>query len=281
MLREMMLFHASTESDPGERVSQARALADFIDEGGRASILAGEMERVRNCADWYLIHDDLAEVNDAFWFHEFAEQAADCGLQFLAEADFFNSDYQSFPESVRSTLDGMAQEDIRLKEQYLDFLTCRRFRQTLLCREEAHVDRNIAPERVRGLWTASQAVPLSGEAEALEKMARRWPEYIPVNDCGLAPEMVAALFSSGVIELHTGPAPFTAVVSEHPCASAFARFQAAQGNVVTSLRHLSVDLQSGEAARLLRLLDGSLSRDEVNAEPAVLHRFAELALLEQ
>jgi SAM-dependent methyltransferase len=280
MLREMMLFHVGIYEDPQQRVSQARALVDFIEDGGQAGLLAEEFQRIRDCTDWYLFHDDLAEINEAFWFHEFTDDAAAQGLRFLAEADFFDSDEQVFPESVRSTLSGMAAEDIRLKEQYLDFLKCRRFRQTLLCRVDLTVGRQPAPEKAAGMWVASQAVHRSGGVTPLADLTDRWPEYVPVSECGLEPELLVRLYASGVLDLHVQPAPFTVAVSEYPRASAVARLQATRSTVVTSLRHIPLDLESIEAARLLTTLDGTRHRDQIPDPDRLLDQFARLCLLE-
>jgi hypothetical protein len=43
------------------------------------------------------------------------------------------------------------------REQYLDFVKNRGFRQTLLCHANIPLDRRLAPERIRALWVASSA----------------------------------------------------------------------------------------------------------------------------
>jgi len=47
------------------------------------------------------------------------------------------------------------------KEQYLDFLKNRRFRQTLLCRDDVTLDRRLRREVIRGMHLGSQARPVS------------------------------------------------------------------------------------------------------------------------
>ena len=47
-----------------------------------------------------------------------------------------------------------------MKEQYLDFVKGRLFRQTLLCREEVALDRSIRPEQISSYYIASQARPV-------------------------------------------------------------------------------------------------------------------------
>ena len=51
------------------------------------------------------------------------------------------------------------------KEQYLDFLRNRRFRQTLLCRQEVPLDRLLRREALRGLYLGSSAQPAAARPD--------------------------------------------------------------------------------------------------------------------
>jgi SAM-dependent methyltransferase len=170
MLRDMMLFHAGSIAEPKARLQQARSLVKFLCDGQTRTDEYSAL--VRKEAEWILdrqsdsllFHDDLAEVNTPFWFHELARQAAGHGLQFLAEADFCEMNDRIYPEAVAETLrelDG----NVVLKEQYLDFLKCRRFRQTLLVHAGVAIDRAAGPERIRGLLIASAATPKSEKVD--------------------------------------------------------------------------------------------------------------------
>ena len=147
-LRDMLVFHTAELADPRERVAQARGLLRFLVEG------APERARARGVdarpgrallarSDATLLHDELAEVNDAVYFHEFAAHAARHGLQYLAEADFFEMQIGAASEPAAQAL--LAIDDPVRREQYLDFLKARMFRQTLLCRAELAIDRTPAP----------------------------------------------------------------------------------------------------------------------------------------
>jgi SAM-dependent methyltransferase len=147
MIREMMLFHVRGFDSADERVRQARALAQFVSQGQNSSDeyrlwMKAELQRVLEHEPGYLYHDHLADINQAFYFTQFVEQAAAHGLQFLAEADYFEMSAHSFAGDVRETLEQLGANRI-VREQYLDFLKCRRFRQTLLC----HCERTLQPPR--------------------------------------------------------------------------------------------------------------------------------------
>lgn len=168
MLREMMLFHIRDIQKPVERIGQARAMVRFLAEAESGpdlykTILASLDQEIGRLSDGSLFHDHLAEVNSPIYFNQFINHARRHGLQYLAEADFFDMQYQTFAPEISETLRRIADEDIVACEQYLDFLTCRRFRQTLLCHEQVAIDRALDPERVTNLFVASSAYPVSGE----------------------------------------------------------------------------------------------------------------------
>ena len=140
MIRDMMRFHVRDFPEPERRIAQSRSLVKFLAEGHTAEgpyrdLLREELRRVGFEKDEaVLYHDDLSEVNDPVYFHEFAAHAAAHGLQYLGEADFFEMQDRLYPPHIAKELRELGERDVLLKEQYLDFLKLRRFRQTLLCR---------------------------------------------------------------------------------------------------------------------------------------------------
>lgn len=169
IMREMMLYHTRSLTDPQQRAAQARALLDFLAESISAKdsaygsylnmyakFLQGELKGARPRSDAFLIHDELEEVNEPFYFYQFAEQAAHHGLQYLGEAEFSTMLSSSFPPQVSETLRKMARSVVDL-EQYMDFLRNRTFRQTLLCHQDVALTRQLKPERLTTFHVASPA----------------------------------------------------------------------------------------------------------------------------
>jgi SAM-dependent methyltransferase len=156
MVRDILLYHVAAVEDPDERVRQAVAIAGLVAGAQPQGELRKEFEGVFERAGPVLYHDDLAEVNHPVYFHEFVRHAAAHGLQFLSEATVVAGE-GLLPESARAVLQPL-EADVLRREQYLDFLRLRRFRQTLLCREGLALDRPTRPERLRSLWAASKAV---------------------------------------------------------------------------------------------------------------------------
>jgi len=111
-------------------------------------------------------------------------------------------------------------------------------------------------------------------------------------------------FCAGVVEIEAFPLPLAATVSERPQASLLARRQAETGSLLTNLRHDSVLVEDAVTLRLITLLDGTRTVDQLirdlaagrqngargdaaNAEPIIsrenvtsnVQRLAKLALL--
>jgi SAM-dependent methyltransferase len=295
-LRDMLLFHTAAVDDPQARIAEARALLRFLLEGwpGESELAAAlrpQAGRLLERGDASLFHDDLAEVSDPVAFHEFAAHAARHGLRYLAEADFFEMQTPAEPERVAAAL--LAVEDPIRREQYLDFLKGRMFRQTLLCHAAAPVDRAPRPAVVERLAVSSPATP-SGPPDAdgrvafegptgstlttdhplviaaLERAGAGWPRALWVSeaipaDCAVGErtalcDALLRAYAANLVQLHAHPPRLAAAPGERPRASALARHQAATGDLVTNLRHVGVRLEDDLARRLVALLDGTRDR---------------------
>jgi hypothetical protein len=171
MLREMMLFHVRGFADPQERVRQAQALVKFLadsqdtpDEYRRW--MKGESDAILGHEPGHLYHDELAEISEPFSFTQFIQQAGAHGLNYVGEADYFEMFDHSFKDRTREVLNQLGQNRI-LREQYLDFLKCRRFRQTLLCHSEAPLKPEPMAERIPRFFISSSAKCAPGDADLM------------------------------------------------------------------------------------------------------------------
>ena len=111
-----------------------------------------------------LFHDDLSPTNFPVYFYQFAEHAARHGLQYLAETDFFVTQEVSASAEMAETLNQL-QTDVMKREQYLDFLRCRRFRQTLLCHDSVLLNRTPGFDCLDDLHFLSLSSPVSDEVD--------------------------------------------------------------------------------------------------------------------
>lgn len=141
MARDMMQFHVAHLADTSQQAAEARALLQFVAQARAPgdpyrTLLEAELERMNDGGDAYVYHDDLATTNTPFYFHEFIADATACDLGFLAEAEYSQMQNTEFAPSLAASLRQLTGESVELREQYADFITCRKFRQTLLCRRE-------------------------------------------------------------------------------------------------------------------------------------------------
>ena len=171
--RGMMLFHVRGITDPATRVEQARTLLKFLaqvstGEDWYGMLLRNQLERVCKMPDMLLYHDDLDESARAFFLHEVVEEAARHGLQYLSDASFSALNLQAEPEPVVNMISQIPEDDVLTREQYLDFVKGRAFRETLLCHHEASLRRQIPPQCIEHYHIAAHAVPVAEEIDPAE-----------------------------------------------------------------------------------------------------------------
>jgi methyltransferase-like protein/2-polyprenyl-3-methyl-5-hydroxy-6-metoxy-1,4-benzoquinol methylase len=194
MIRQMMLFHLRSITEPQQRINQAVALLRFVADSQTKSdtytdFLREELKLTLELDQAQLYHDQLSDINAPVYFHQFVEHAARHGLQFLGEADFFEMQYHIYPPETVELLRRMAAESVILKEQYLDFLKCRRFRQTLLCHDGFKIDHRPKSQLLARLYLACPAQPISSDPDLTAKCVE---EFVGPRGAKLATDYAPA-----------------------------------------------------------------------------------------
>src|SRR5690349_18530151 len=219
MVREMMLYHVRGFATPGERVHQSIALIKFLGEAKADNdpyrlFLRDQFQHLSDRETSTIYHDELSEVHQPVWFHQFCEHAGRHGLQFLVESDYLKLEESSYTPAAVQILRQLAGNRLA-REQYLDFLCFRRFRQSLLCHENIPLRLGMPPEKLHRVHVSSPARPVApdfqlatereekfvGERDsnfeinvpfakaALVTLAEAWPRAIPfVSLVGMARE---------------------------------------------------------------------------------------------
>ena len=284
MLRQMMLQHMRGVTGAGERIAAARRFLEFL-RGGHLlpadfqELVESEVRASFERGDAGLYHDDLAEYNDPVWFHEFAAHACRHGLAYLGEAE---------PHEMFDVSGAVAwlKDDVIEREQYLDYLKLRRFRQTLLCRVGVKLDRDAGPARMDGFLFSAPArargdgrieglrgVRITAGDEAAERVAGalgdcyplpvEFEELVPyAGDRDALREIAFGLVVSGFADLHVHDFPCEEEVTAKPAASRLARYQAEGSRYVTNACHRRFELDE-IGRQLLLLLDGTRDREGI------------------
>ena len=169
LIRNMMNFHVGRypSDSPETRIQRARSLLEFLAKSAStrdhsySALLNEQLQLLSAHSDAYLFHEHLEEHNEPVWFLDFCERLATHGLRYLADADFDTMvATTSFAPAVQQELDELAPKLLE-KEQYMDFVRNRCFRQTLICHASQHPDYDIRAERVDGMFVASPLRPKS------------------------------------------------------------------------------------------------------------------------
>ncbi|MEA3208191.1 MAG: hypothetical protein QOE70_1248 [Chthoniobacter sp.] len=303
LFREAMRFHVQRFTEPQQRIDQARSLIKLIVESAPANSLyraAAEavLDRILRTRDSTIFHEDLSEFNEPLYFRDFIAAAAAHDLQFLAEADVSEMNDAFLPPPARERLAGL--RNLVDKEQYLDILRDRGFRQTLLCRSGRRIQRALDGSTLEALWFSSdaEATP-AGPADAIcfrtnhgsvttvnplvktvleilrqahpgrrtvpelrEETRRRRGESAVSLEAGI-PAILLHTVMSGLVELHSRPAACATEVSERPLASPLARYQLARGEILSNLIHRTIEKPSESGRQILPVLDGTRTIPEI------------------
>ena len=233
ILRDMMLYHVREIRGPKRRMTEARKLLRLID--------TPEAREMLERSDDILFHDDLAPVNDPVWFRDFAAHAGRFGLQYLGEA-------------------GPGPRDLPGTEQYADFVRMRAFRQSLLCRAEVRLEREVAAPHMERFHFSAGGDPVDAVTAALHDaypLPVAYEELLPYSN-DLSANLFA-LWRSGAVDLHVWEFPCAESVTERPRATKLARYQAERSRFVTSVCHSLVELNEADRELLMRL-DGRRKR---------------------
>lgn len=163
ILRDLTVFQTREIDDPSAKVREARKVAEFI----VAAMPPDTLERhlftrllsLYRDSDALVRFDLLSEENEPVYFLDFVESARARGLQFVAESSAYAPDLSALPEAVRGWLEAMT--DRRVREQYLDFIACRGFRQSILCSSGRSVQQEPSAHTLSTLYLRSSLTPLS------------------------------------------------------------------------------------------------------------------------
>ncbi len=308
--RDLMRFHTRAITDPQLRPRAAREAVDFMLAAVPGNAFTRELIEREMAGfegkDYFLLHDLLADESEPLYFLDFIDAAAECRLQFLAEAEFGAMSTAAYPPRVKQQLDALASRLER--EQYIDFIQLRRFRQTLLCRKDLAIDLAVTAERLAGLRFSTRVRPVRPDADPravgalefrhpyhgsfradepaakalalvlaggdrrgmsfdeMEAGVARALQQTGTPDEPLRPALVSALLSlyaRDMVEIHAVRWEFSATVSARPRASPYVRWLAERGAPVVNAALGTFFLPTPLLRRLVILLDGTRSLDDL------------------
>ncbi|MGA3045663.1 MAG: class I SAM-dependent methyltransferase [Terracidiphilus sp.] len=299
MMREMMLYSAEGIDDPERRVSEGVAflqlLAEMRDEGDPIRLLFEErLKKLTTREPGATFHDELSEAYYPVQFSEFVAHARKHGLQYLCEAAWPPPTDPCYRSDLRPALEKVAGDDFLRREQMLDFVRMRMYRETLLCRAECAVRRDYPPEYLRRLLLASPARSTAGATPGakvftlpsgmkmesnragiialLESLETSWPRALSLAEMepklaeagflldGERATLLMRLAVAKMIEFHAWSAPVAEEIASRPKASACSRQEARTRAHVATLLHGTFGFDDPLIRSFLQLLDGTRDR---------------------
>ncbi|TAL33867.1 MAG: methyltransferase domain-containing protein [Alphaproteobacteria bacterium] len=268
-VREMLMHNGERYKEPQEKIRQSRRFLDFLAEngaetGGYRAGIERERSLLKDLDDFYFFHDHLSGENHQFYFRDFMRMAGAQGLAYVGDAVLTTMFMGDLPPPAVKKLREF--EDLLEQEQYMDYVTNRRFRTTILCRKGRKLNRQLSGEQLMDfhLSTTMQArgdsvdlkkpvTFISGAAQFttdnphasamfLELISRKGK---PVQAADLVAHVQArlglkdprplrdtlinggmGLVTRGFITLHADAPPCAEKLSAKPVASPIARYQA-------------------------------------------------------
>ena len=301
ILRNLLKAHVDEDAPGAEQLAAARELLDVLRQAWaydpELHTLVSLATKMREDSDALLFHDTLSPVNRRLHFDEFVAHAGRHGLQYLAEANFWEMQVGWLPAGLRDGV--LATSDRLLRERTLDELRMRTFRQTLLCRSShelaatprldcleslavsAHAQGDAPDEDGRVRFTGANGSNLTTDhapvIAALQRVIAAWPASLPIAelmppDADVEQRLVVTeaflrCYSAALAMLHAAPAAFGTAAAPRPHVTTMARLQAAEGPVVANLRHEPTTLDDNTRL-LVTLLDGTRDRGALVADLA-------------
>jgi SAM-dependent methyltransferase len=293
VMRDAMLLAARHASEPAVQVREAKAMIRRIIEVGKvrnqaapyATVLQNLLDKM-SPEESYAYHEFLELHNEPVYFEQMAARLRDSGLQYVTEAQAEGYRQELlFPRPIRVWLDQVAQDSVE-RQQYLDFLLNRGFRESLVCRAEAPLDPLAGPEAMRSCWFSARNAPAEAPPAVVDGRSRcasdplwydiaqqlphdEW-EYrhfddiakqVQASGVALAHKLFEA-FEHGLVRVVASAPPWSTQVPARPRTTAWVRWQAEHDTLTTNLSHQSMTLDPG-SRQLLALLDGTRTVDEL------------------
>ncbi len=155
MVREIVIYHTRNINEPQEKIDQALGFLEFLSKSVNEpvlykNLLTYEFQDIIKSSPQVIFHDALEKDNTPVYFHQFMSHAEKHNLQFLSEVEYFTKKDAQFNSEIRETLEKFG-DDLISREQYIDFFSNRRFRQTLLCRKELQISNEPQVEFIKDL----------------------------------------------------------------------------------------------------------------------------------
>jgi len=179
MVRKLIRTHTAGAPDTAVRNEQGLSVLRFLQRHAnatpgdwRAGFLDREIAFMESAGSSLIEHDYFAIESHPVYFVDFIGRAAATGLAYLADSVPWQMYLENQSPDIIEAFEPV--EDLVLQGQYLDFVHNTRYRETLLCRKDSAISRDLTSARLRGLHVSS----LMASEPGLEGIAQGWPAEV-------------------------------------------------------------------------------------------------------
>lgn len=175
MVRKLIRVHTVNVPDIATRDQQSMAMLRFMHRQStrnagdwRQGFFEQELRKIAGDDPSLFEHDYFAVESHPVYFVDFVGTAVRSGLAYLADSNPWLMYLDNQPAELVKTLAPL--EDLVLQGQYLDFIHHNRYRETLLCRADAPLSRDVGAARILDMHVAhalAREPSLTGLAERL------------------------------------------------------------------------------------------------------------------
>lgn len=306
-LRQMTRYHTKNFDEIDVKVDQTHALLEFLQNGiiqkdsSYFKMLEKEADFIESHPPSYIEQEFLGDNHNSFYFHEFAENAKKYQLTYLSDTSLHSMYLGHFPEQAQETLRSLSKDIIRF-EQYIDFITNRRFRQSIVCHEniEDKISRNIDSSRLGDLFVISRLITnnlpdgsvcclkdgkkvfatdnqiviamlqILSETKcktiAIKELINKTGFLLHNKNNQILEETILGsllqLFVGDHIILRIKDLDYITKIIDKPAVFKLARYQSSRQDWVTNLRHEKVSIGEFEQ-KIIPLMDGSTTIDGI------------------
>ena len=172
-LRDIMQVGASFVQNEDEvtRLENAMAfLALVVEQSSSITPYVREAaERLKTSEPSYIVQEFLGEYNSAVMFTDFMHTATGAGLQFVSESRVVMMSSEDVSPELNEVLTAL-DDNIIAREQVIDIVRNRMFRETLLCHRSVQLDRGMQGSVFRGLTFVASYLPKDSAIDAKSLM---------------------------------------------------------------------------------------------------------------
>ncbi|MDF1739377.1 MAG: methyltransferase regulatory domain-containing protein [Verrucomicrobiales bacterium] len=171
-IRKQIQYHLRNEEDSLQRVIKGRqfllALAASVPDhlGLYQTLVRSEKDISSQIPDLNFSVEYLSDSIQPSHFHEFAEVLDEAGLHYVAEAELETMMINRFPAAIAAILP--ENSSLVESEQYIDFITNRSRRFSIVCPKTEPVERQLEPERIKSLYFSMYSAPVDAAAVMAE-----------------------------------------------------------------------------------------------------------------